>query len=113
MEQNKSLRHFERFRCNIRIFLHVPTKESIIIDTFNEFICAYSLRGLIACVKPHYYLAGRWCRVELSFEVIPDSMPDNFTTHHPLCMHNYQDITAMVVRTINYTLAIETITKYL
>lgn len=113
MAIDKSLRHFERFRANIEISVHIPTQESLKLYSSTEFICAFSLRGLIACVRPRTYMPSKFCDCSVTFDVIPEDLPDTFNPHrHPLCMPSYEQITAMIVRNIVFVLANETRLSY-
>lgn len=108
MEQNKSLRHYEWFLCEITINLHIPGYNEKICSSI-EFISAFSLRSLEACVRPYNCTPRKYCSLDLRFSLLPRDIGEDFNPHfHPRCCRSYESIKEMILRNVIYVLSVET-----
>ena len=101
-------RHFARFICRIKVVYTLGgLRKEFTCST--EFICAFCLRQLIACVRPFKYMPGKYCLVDLEFEYLEPSVDTHslsLQAYKFYVCHNYESIVSRIVRTIMFNFII-------
>lgn len=102
MVQNKSLRHFERYTANITIHLKYCGSE-IVYYTSTDFICAFCMRQLVACVRPFNNFPRKYCNIDIEFKYDNRPLPPVLDSLNVL--HNYVAIEQQIMRAVLFVLS--------